>query len=120
MLSSNSTLKLSDVAASTVSYNDYHDKLLSFTVRHQQVYRALPSNLKLIYSHTLAAYAPTIAVLKVYRLNYHNEEPKYHVLYFHALQKQINISVDLTSENHCPLVQTLWHLVQSIETSGKL
>ena len=91
-----------------------------FNVRHQQVYDALPSHLKLIYSHKLTEYAPTTAILKVYGSNYRNEEPEYYVLYFYPNQKEINITVDLTSENHCPLVQTLWYLVQAIETSGKL
>jgi len=119
-LSSNSMVQTADVVATTVSSSDFHDKSLNFNVRHQQVYDGLPSHLKLIYSDKLVAYAPTTAVLKVYGPNYHSVEPEYYILYFHPGQKNINVTVDLTSENHCPLVQTLWHLVQENETPGKL
>jgi hypothetical protein len=118
VLSSVSTLQTTDAVATTVSYSNYDAKSLRFNIRHQQVYDALPPRLKLIYSHELGA--PATAVLKIYGPNYHTEEPGYYVLYFHPGQKLINITVDLTSENHCPLVETLWHLVQAIETPGKL
>ena len=120
VLSSDSTLQTTDVVATTVSYNNYNVKLLSFIIRHQQVYDTLPSHLRLFYSNTMGAHAPATAVLKIYGPNYHTEEPGYYVLYFHPGQKMINITVDLTSENYCPLVETLWHLVQAIETPGKL
>ncbi len=120
MLSSDSKLQIADVVATTVSYSDYHIPSLRFNVRHQQVYDTLPSYLKLIYSQKLVTNAPTIAVLKVYGPNYHSEEPGYYVLYYQTGQKTINITVDLTSENYCPLVQMLWHLVEANETTGKL
>jgi hypothetical protein len=120
VLSSDSKLKIADVVAMTVSYNDYYIPTLDFNVRHQQVYDTLPSHLKLIYSDKLAADAPTIAVSKVYGLNYHSEEPEYYVLYFQSDQKEINITADLTSENHYPLVQTLWYLIPTNRTTGKL
>jgi hypothetical protein len=120
VLSSDSTLQTNEVVATTVSYNDYGMEIWRFNVRHQQVYGALPSYLKLIYSHEIGEYAPTTAILKVYGPNYYREEPNYYVLYFDPGEKQINITVDLTSENHCPFVQTLWYLVQGMETSGKL
>jgi hypothetical protein len=113
-------LQIADVVATTVSYSDYHIPSLRFNVRHQQVYDTLPSYLKLIYSQKLVTNAPTIAVLKVYGPNYHSEEPEYYVLYYQTGQKTINITVDLTSENYCPLVQMLWHLVEVNETTGKL
>jgi hypothetical protein len=96
-----------DVVATTVSYSNYDEKSLHFNVHHQQVYRALSSHLKLIYSSKLGAHAPATAVLKVYGLNYRTEEARYYVLYFHSGQKMLNITVDLTSENHCSLVETL-------------
>jgi hypothetical protein len=120
VLSSDSALQTNDVVATTVSYSDYDTEILRFNVRHQQVYGALPSNLKLIYSHEIDEYAPTTAILKVYGPNYYREEPNYYVLYFDPDEKGINITVDLTSENHCPFVQTLWYLVQGIETPCKL
>ncbi len=119
-LSSDSKLQTADVVAITVSYNDYHIPSLDFVVRHQQVYDALLLHLQLIYSHKLTEYAPDTAVLKVYGSNYRNKEPDYYVLYFYPNQKEINITTDLTSENHCPLVQTLWHLVRALETPGML
>jgi stress-induced morphogen len=119
MLSSDSSLQRSDVAATTVSFNDYDFQSLRFLLRHQQVYDTLPSDLKLIYSHNLATYAPAIAIMNVYESNYRRKEPEYYILYFYPDQKEINITVDLTSENHCPLVQTLCHLVQTIKTPGK-
>jgi hypothetical protein len=118
VLSSNSTLQTADVAAAAVSYNNYHIPTLRFNVIHQLAYGALPSHLQLIHRQKLNEYVPTIAILKAYGSNYHSKEPEYYVLYFHHLQKEINIAVDLTSENHCPLVQTLWHLLQANETSG--
>jgi hypothetical protein len=111
--SPNTTLQTADVAATTVSYSDYFVPSLRFDVRHQQVYDTLPSHIKLMYSNKLTAFAPTIAVLKVYGPNYRNEEPRYYVLYFHSFQEDINITVDLASESHCPLIQIT-------ETSGKL
>jgi hypothetical protein len=106
-------VKTVDVVATTVSYSDYHNKSLRLDIRYQQVYDTLPSYLKLIYSHDLVRHAPIIAVMKAYGPNYHDEEPKYYVLYYYPDQRDINITVDLTSENHCPLVQTT-------KTSGKL
>jgi hypothetical protein len=106
MLLPNTTFQRSEVAATTVSYSDYHVPSLRFDVRHQQVYDTLPSHIKLIYSNELTAFAPATAVLKIYGPSYRNEEPRYYVLYFHPFQEDINITVDLASENHCPLVQT--------------
>jgi hypothetical protein len=121
VLSSNSTLTAADAVASTVSYSDYHISSLIFDVRHQKVYGALPSHLKLIYSDKLiATNAPTIAVMKIYGRNYYSEEPIYYVLYYYPDEKEINITTDLTSENHCPFVQTLWPSIQAAETSSKL
>jgi hypothetical protein len=80
----------------------------------------LPSHLNLIYSHKRNAYAPETAILRIYRANFHSEEPEYYILYFHYRQTKINITVDLTSENHCPLVETLWHLVQQNGILSKL
>jgi stress-induced morphogen len=119
ILSSDTSLHKSDVAATTVSYNDYDFQSLRFILRHQQVYDTLPSDLKLIYSHNFATYAPATAFMKVYESNYRRKEPEYYILYFYHDQKEINITVDLTSENYCPLVQALWHLVQTIKTPGK-
>jgi hypothetical protein len=120
VLPSDSTLKASDVVAATVAFSDYQIPSLNLDIRHQQVYDSMPSHLKLIYGYKLGTGAPTTAVMKIYGPNYHNEEPKYYVLYFRPDQKEINITVGLTSENHCPLVQTLWHSVQATEASGKL
>jgi hypothetical protein len=120
VLSPESTLQTIDVVATTVSYSNYDDTSLRFNIRHQQVYDGLPSHLKLIYSNKLGENAPATAILKIYGPNYHTEEPGYYVLYFHHGQKMINITVDLTSENYCPLVETLWHLDQTIETPGEL
>jgi hypothetical protein len=114
-------LQADDIVATTISYNDISDRSsLIFNVRNQQVYRSLPSHVNLIYSHKLSAYPPMTAVLRIYRSNFHNEEPEYYILYFYYPPKKINITVDLTSENHCPLVQTLWHLVQRNGTLSKL
>jgi hypothetical protein len=120
VVSPNSTLKKNDAVAITVSYNDYDKETLRFNVRHQQVYDFLPEHLKLIYSYKLSEYVPVTAILKVYGPNYYREEPNYYVLYFDPGEKEINITVDLTLENHCPFVQTLWHLVHGIQISGKL
>ncbi len=120
VLSSDFKLQMNHVIATTVSYNDYDKKTLHFNIRHQQVYDALPEHLKLIYSHKWGEYAPTTAILKVYGSNYYREEPNYYVLYFDPGEKKINITIDLTSENHCPFIQTLWYLVEGVQTSGKL
>ncbi len=118
MLSEDSLLQRKDVVATTILYSDYDVQSLLFYVRHQQVYDTLPVRLKLIYNQQLSDYAPDIAILKTYGINYNKEESKYYVLYFDPYEKEINITIDLTSENYCPLVQTLWHLVQKNETSG--
>ena len=104
----NSSLEINDILATTVFYNNYDQETLSFIIRHQQVYSSLHSQLKPIYISKVDQYAPTIAIIKVYRLNYESE---YYVLYYHPNKKNINITVDLTSENHCPL----WYLIESIE-----
>ena len=114
MLSSNSTIQINDVVATTVFYCDYNPETLRFIVRHQQVYSGLFSKLKPIYIDKLDRYAPTTAVFKVYERNYNQEESKYYLLYFYPDQKNINITVDLTSENHCSLVETLWDLVDNL------
>jgi hypothetical protein len=116
-------LETTDVVATTVSYNDaVKDASLSLNVRNQHVYRSLPSHLNLIYSHKRNAYPPTTAILRIYRANFHSEEPEYYILYLFdfQIQTKINITVDLTSENHCPLVETLWYLVQQNGTLSKL
>ena len=118
VLSSNSTLQTNDIVAATVFYSDYDPETLRFIVRHQQVYFGLIPELKPIYIGKLDRYAPTTAVFKAYKSNYDQEEPKYYLLYFYPNQKDINITVDLTLENHCPLVETLWHLVQREDKSG--
>jgi hypothetical protein len=120
MLSPNSELQTTDVVATTVLYNDYETQSLRFIVRHQQVYSGLLSELKPIHSGKIDIYAPTTAVLKVYGQSYRYEEPKYYLLYFYPLQKEINITVDLTSENYCPPVETLWHLLKTNDTSSKV
>jgi hypothetical protein len=119
-MSSNFTIQASNVVAATVLYSDYDDQSLRLIVRHQQVYVGLPSNLKLTYSGELGTYAPTTAVLKVYGSDYRSEEPKYYLLYFYPDQREMNITVDLTSENSCPLVDKLWDLLQTNDTPGKL
>jgi hypothetical protein len=120
VLSSDYMMQAANAVATTVLFSDYDDKTLRAILRHQQVYDRLPSHLQLIYSDKTVPHAPTTAILKVYESDYHSEEARYYLLYFHPDQKEINITVDLTSENHCPLVRTLWHLVQVNETSGKL
>jgi hypothetical protein len=120
VLPSDSTLKASDVVAATVAFSDYQIPSLNLDIRHQQVYDSMPSHLKLIYGYKSGTGAPTTAVMKVYGPNYQSEEPQYYVLYFYPDQKEINITVDLTSENHFSLVQTLWSSIQTIQTSGKL
>jgi hypothetical protein len=120
VLSSDSTLTAVDVVAASVSFSDYQIPSLNLDIRHQQVYDSMPSHLKLIYGYKPGTGAPTTAVMKIYGLNYLSEEPKYYVLYFYPDQKDINITADLTSENHCPLVQTLWPSIQAIQKSGKL
>ncbi|CAF1418976.1 unnamed protein product [Adineta steineri] len=112
IVSSNSTLQTSDIVAMTIFYSDYDNKSLRFIDRYQQVYSGLFSELKPIYISKLDTYTPTIAVLKVYEKNYRQEEPKYYLLYFYPEQKEINITTDLTLENHCPLVETLWYLIE--------
>jgi hypothetical protein len=114
-------LQADDIVATTISYNDIHDdRSLIFNVRNHQVYRSLPSHLNLIYNHKLSAYAPITAILRIYRANFQSEEPEYYILYFNSRQTKINITVDLTAENHCPLVETLWHLIQRNGTLSKL
>jgi hypothetical protein len=114
VLSPNSTLQAADVVAATVSYSNYSVPSLQFYVHHQQVYaNALFSHLKLVYSQKMLRTAPPIAVLKVYKLDYRNEEPQYYLLYYYPDRKDINITVDLTTENYCPSVRTT-------EPSGKL
>ena len=64
VLPSDSTLRTTDVIASTVTYSNYDVNSLTFDVLHQQVYGSLPSHLKLIYSGKLGAYAPATGLFK--------------------------------------------------------
>jgi hypothetical protein len=111
--SSDSLLQTSDIIATTISYNDFYDSLLRLTIRHQQVYNTLPSYFQLKYSHKLISYAPSMSFLKVYRSNYRDEEPQCYILYMIPLQNEINVTVNLTSENYC-------ELIQPNQVSGKL
>ena len=120
MFSSDTVLQADDVVAATVFYSNYQIPSLRFIIRHQQVYTGLPLHLKLFYSDKVAMYAPTTAVLKVYGLNYYLEEAKYYLLYFDPGRTELNITIDLTLENHCPLVETLWHLVKKTDKLGNL
>lgn len=119
VLSSNSSLQTNDIVAATVFYGDYDPETMRFIVRHQQVYSGLVSQLKPIYIGKLDRYAPIMALFKVYQQNYDHEESEYYLLYFYPDQKSISITVDLTTENHCPLVETLWHLVQTDDKAGE-
>ena len=119
MLSSNSRVQATDVAAITVSFSDYKIPFLHLDLRHQRVHGNLPSHLELMYDDTLGSNAPTLAVMKIYSSNARGTDPEYYVLYFQTDQNEINITIDLTSENHCPLVQTLWYLLQTNTTTDK-
>jgi hypothetical protein len=119
ILSPNSEVQTDDVIAATVFYSDYEIPSLRFLDRHQKVYAGFPSELKLIYDDKVVKNAPTTAVLKVYGRNFVHDEAKYFVLYFYSNEKEINLTIDLTLENHCPLVETLWYLVETIEKTGK-
>jgi hypothetical protein len=112
-------LQAADIVATTVSYGDFVDQILQLFVYNQQVYDILPSHLKMSYSQTISTLPPPIAIMKVYGSNYRSEESKYYMLYYQPDQKEINITIDLTSENHCPLVETLWHLIPTTGTSSK-
>lgn len=103
--SSNSLLQISDIIATTISYSDFHDATLRLNARHQEVYDALPSHLHLTYSQKVNYYAPSMSVLKLYRSNYRDEEPQYYILYFFPFRSKINITVNLTLENYCALIQ---------------
>jgi hypothetical protein len=103
--SSNPLLQTNGIIATTISYNDYDEKSLRLIISHQQVYNTLPTHLQLRYTHKLTSYAPTMSALKVYGSNYRDEEPQYYILYFYPLQEKINITVNLTSENYCTLIQ---------------
>ncbi|CAF3331924.1 unnamed protein product [Rotaria socialis] len=105
-VSLNSTLQTIDILAVTVMYNNYDNESLRFDVRHQQVYDGLPSQLRLINNDKVDPYVPRTAILKVYTSKYRSEEPAYYILYFLPFQENINITVYLTSERHCPLVKT--------------
>ena len=118
-LSSDSMLQTADVLAVTVSYSDVHPKTFEFVVRRQQVFDTLPSHIQLIYGQRFQPYVPPIAVMKVYGSSYHSEIPKYYILYVSPPRKEINITTDLTLVNHCPLVQTLWHLLSEVQPSSK-
>ena len=118
-LSSKSRLQADDVMEATVSFNDYLIQLLRLDMRHQQVYHNLPSYFELVYDDTLITSAPTLALMKIYQSSYRETGPEYYILYYQIDQKEINITVDLTSENYCPSVQTLWHLLPTNRTIGK-
>ena len=119
VLSSNSTVQTTEIIAVTISHNYYFLRTLTLDHRYQQVYKALPSRSTLIYTQKLTTTAPTIAYMKIYYRNYQHKELEYYLLYYLSDQKGINITIDLTSENHCPLVQTLWHLLPMINFSSK-
>ncbi|CAF3583830.1 unnamed protein product [Adineta steineri] len=104
----NSSFSINDILATTVFYNDYDQETLRFLIRYQQVYSSLHSQLKPIYIGKVEQYAPIMAIMKIYRLNYESE---YYLLYYHPNKKTINITVDLTLENYCPL----WYLMESNE-----
>ncbi|CAF4638143.1 unnamed protein product [Rotaria socialis] len=103
-LSTNSLLIPMNINALTIAFNNYHPKTFAFLMQHQQVHRNLPLQIQLAYSRKLIT-APTIGLLKVYGQNCEREEPKYFVLYFAVGRKDVNITVDLTSENYCPLIE---------------
>jgi len=102
----NSQLKSSsaDILAITVVYNDYQMPSLRFLPRHQQLYNQLPTSLTLVYSQKTSTYAPAIAFLKAYSSHSLDEESKYYILYYYPNNKTISISVNLTTENYCPLI----------------
>ena len=60
-----------------------------------------------------------MAIMKVYGSNYHRDISQYYLLYIDGGLKNLSITTDLTSENHCPLVQTLWYLLQNVQAKGK-
>ena len=94
--SSNSILQTNNVAATTISFNDYHNKSLDFSVRHRQVYNTIPSHLTLIYNQKYSTNAPSLAIMKVYGLNYHSEGPKYYVfLYFYECKSDQKNNIDV-------------------------
>ena len=122
VLSSDSVLQTGDVLAATVSYSDTFTDALELRVRHQQVFDTLPSHIQLIYNQRFSmSIAPRIAVMKIYGSSYRSETAKYYVLYLYSgsPRKQVNITTDLISINHCPLVQTLWYLLSKVSTSSK-
>ena len=119
LLSSNSMVQRDDVRATTVSFSYSIKKTWILPVHYQQVFDTLPSRIQLVYDYHFVPYAPGFALIKVYGSNYHSELTKHYLLYLHIGQKGINITVDLTSENHCPLIQTLWPLLSKVYSSSK-
>ena len=112
VLSENSVIQRSEVVAETVFYSDYGISSLRFVYRHQRVYAGFSSELKLAYDKKRAKNAPTTAVLKVYEKSSVDKKAKYFLLYFHRDQQEMNLTSDLAWEHYCPLVETLWHLVE--------
>ncbi|CAF1394347.1 unnamed protein product [Adineta ricciae] len=115
LLSENSVLQRSDVVAATVASSDYDIRAVRFNTPLQKVYAGFPSELKLSYEEKVAPNAPIKAVLRVYEKSSVGKEAKYFLLYFQFNPKAINLTIDLTSESHCPPVETLWHLIENTE-----
>jgi hypothetical protein len=113
-------LQTADVLAATVLYSYVSDKTLELPVSYQQVFDTLPSRIQLMYDYRSYIDAPSIALMKVYGSNYHSEIPKYYLLYLNTRQREINVTVDLTPENHCCLVETIWPLFFKVQSSSKL
>ena len=110
-----SKFNASTVAATTISYADTMRLELGLAIRHQQLYHYLPSHVTLIYNQRTLPFAPVRGILKLYKNSYPDIELDYYILYHTGEKITLNVTVDLTAENHCPLVDTFWHL---LNTSG--
>jgi hypothetical protein len=109
----NATSLTTKVLGFTVQYYDIADRqTLDLVIRHQAVYEDI--SLVVSLYHDLST-APFLGIIKLYETTSESQLSAYHILYIQENVTSINISCQLSNENRCPDVRTLWHLIEEGE-----
>lgn len=105
----NTTSLTNKILASTVQYYDIENmQTLKLVIRYQAVYDSISSSISLYHDQSTA---PFLAVIKLYETVSESKAPAYFILYIQQDVVSINMTSQLSNENHCPNVRTLWHLI---------
>jgi len=90
----------SSIQAAVVQLYDIHTSSLQLIMRHQQVYRAVPSRID--YYHS-GVHVPSLGLLKIYE---NVTSPQYFIMYISAQTMVINVT---SFPEHCPHTSSLLH-----------